>query len=389
MPDGRHPQPDLFGSNDTDADFATVLCGLAAIPGLGRVGIAALARAAGGQLGRLWHISPATLEATLVEARTPRSAAILLALMDREQVLNQGADHQTQLAQRSVTVMASHELPFSLRSLPTPPPWLFVQGNPGVLLHRPAVAVVGTRSATEAGLQATRRAIQLLEGYAVTVVSGLAEGIDDEAHRASLGGRLRNVAFLGHGIDITFPQSTRGTRERIVAQGGAVAAEYLPGEMYQRSSFVQRNRLQAGLADLVIAVEAQAKSGTAHTVEFALGYRKPVVGIRVPGSTLTDEIERAGQLVVDLSEQRGYRALDSRLQRLIIEVGGKPDPFAPTLEKLRRDLKIRNMTPSALDGLAADLYKAVMDERERLRMSGPGTSDPPTKLNRKKAGRHD
>ena len=99
-------------------------------------------------------------------------------------------------------------------------------------------------------------------------------------HRTSVSEGVRNLAFLGHGINIVFPQETAQTRDRILKAGGAVATEYLPNEHYQKRYFVERNRLQAGLADFVIPVEAHPTGGTAHTVRFARQLGKPVIGIR-------------------------------------------------------------------------------------------------------------
>lgn len=370
--DNNSLQPNLFGPQEVELDFATVLCGLIEVKGLGRQGITALNDTLSGRLGRLWDLPPeATLE-QLHRARVPKAREVLNQLLDRDHVLSIGRETWEGLQSKGITILGPKDLPLALRYISTPPRWLFVQGDANVIRRKPAVAVVGTRDATKAGLAATRRVVQLLEIYPITVVSGLAEGIDDEAHRASMWSRLRNVAFLGHGIDVVFPNSTKGTRARILDQGGVLATEYFPGEMYQRSYFVQRNRLQAGLADLVIAVEAQAKSGTAHTVDFALKYKKPVVGIVVPGSTLADEIGRAGQMVVDLNTPQGHKHLDEAFQRLIRHTGQTPEPFAPMLERLRRELKIRNMAPAALERLAMELYTIAQQEAERLKKESTG-----------------
>lgn len=371
-PNDRPVQPDLFGEVHTEFPFDVVLCGLMQINGLGRQGIAALADSVRGNLGRLWDLPFETIGAALSKARVPQVQAVMAQIEDYDTVLDMGARRAAQLKAANIHVVSPPLMPKSLRVIDNPPRWLFVEGDPNVLLRRPAVAVVGTRNASVQGLRATRLVVQILEGYPVTVVSGLAEGIDDEAHRSSLGNRLGNVAFLGHGIDIVFPQSTKGTRARILDKGGAIATEYLPGEMYQRSYFVQRNRLQAGLADLVIAVEAQAKSGTAHTIDFALKYRKPVVGIRVEGSSIVTTIEKAGQSVVDIESELGNKSLDALINQLTQRAGHRPDPFASSKERLRRDLKIRNRTPEQLVALATELFAMVIDESERAKERAKG-----------------
>lgn len=179
------------------------------------------------------------------------------------------------------------EFPDALRLIPDRPGWLFMKGDLRVL-RRPMIAIVGTRTPTETGRFVTECVCRLLEGTDIVTVSGLAAGVDEKVHGLSLALRIPTVAVLGTGILRDYPSYSRPMRDAIVDRGGLVLTEYLPEDGPGKESFVWRNRLQAGLAKMVIPTEWQLKSGTAHTVNFALNADKPVVAVdtwREPGET--------------------------------------------------------------------------------------------------------
>src|SRR5262249_11720817 len=124
-------------------------------------------------------------------------------------LMQKGALALQELANRGASVIPPSVVPERLRTdVQDPPLWLFVEGNPSVLTSHPIIAVVGTRAATTEGMRATSIVCQVLSTYPIVMVSGLAEGIDEEAHRITLAERVPNVAFLGHGLNTVFPQQT-------------------------------------------------------------------------------------------------------------------------------------------------------------------------------------
>ena len=175
------------------------------------------------------------------------------------------------------------DFPQRLRDIPDPPGWLFVQGNVSAL-HQPSLALVGTRDPSEDGIFLANYVGALL-GYfddAVTV-SGLAAGIDSIIHMKSIRFCVPTIAFLGTGILYDYPIKSNGSlRHRICDDGGAVVSEYLPFQKYSKQNFVHRNRLQAGLANVVIPIEWREQSGTAHTVRFAHKFKRPIICLRLP-----------------------------------------------------------------------------------------------------------
>ncbi|MEO8290388.1 MAG: DNA-processing protein DprA [Gaiellaceae bacterium] len=166
-----------------------------------------------------------------------------------------------------------------LAELHDPPARVFVRGQAAALAG-PCVAVVGARSCSAYGAQVARSLGRDLAAAGVTVVSGLARGVDGEAHRGALEGGGVTVAVLGCGIDRDYPRSHSELARRIVAIG-AVASEYPPGVEPAPWRFPARNRIIAGLALATVVVEARERSGALITADFALELGRDVFA--VPG----------------------------------------------------------------------------------------------------------
>lgn len=172
------------------------------------------------------------------------------------------------------------QYPKRLLDLPRPPHWLFVQGDPSVL-NSPSLAVVGTRSPSADGIFLAQYVGACLGDWGVATVSGLASGIDQAAHEFSLRANVPTIAVLGTGVLDNYPRGSEQLRQRIVDAGGAITTEYLPNASYSAENFVQRNRLQAALGSVLIPVEWERRSGTAHTVRFATQLSKPIACLRL------------------------------------------------------------------------------------------------------------
>jgi DNA processing protein len=166
-----------------------------------------------------------------------------------------------------------------LAELHDPPAALHVRGDVQILTE-PAVAVVGARSCSSYGAQVARGLGRELAGAGVVVVSGLARGIDGEAHRGALEAGGRTVAVLGCGIDRDYPRSHAELAHRI-RETGAVVSEYPPGIEPAPWRFPARNRIIAGLCAATVVVEARERSGALITADFALELGRDVFA--VPG----------------------------------------------------------------------------------------------------------
>ncbi|MDP9359607.1 MAG: DNA-protecting protein DprA [Chloroflexota bacterium] len=343
------------------APFDVTLLALTRVRGLGRAGIAAIADEFG-DLGKVWFAQPARIHAALVRSKTPNAERIAADLVKAtDELLQQGAEEVERLASQNVTVLHRSQLPNRLQGIPDAPRWLFVEGNVDALFGQPVVAIVGTREPTMDGMRAATVVTRIASAYPVTVVSGLAEGIDAVAHRVSLQEGVPNVAFLGHGVDVFFPAQTVAIRNAIVEANGAVATEYLPKERYQRQYFIDRNRLQAALADLVIPIQANTKGGTAHTVRFARRYERLILGIRWNGANgiLTD-LERNDVPIADIAAPEGQRYVDMVIRNLADRAGKETFGLARVERLLLSELRQRNIR----DEDVAQLFEVLAHLRE-------------------------
>lgn len=176
------------------------------------------------------------------------------------------------------------------------PLWLFAKlGEPGVL-QRPAVAVVGTRRASLDGLTSAQRIGRMLGEHGVAVVSGLARGIDQAAHRGALEAGGPTVGVLGAGLAVDYPRGDRQLRDAVQAAGGLVT-EYTPDQPPRPRHFLWRNRIIAGLADLTVVAEGRARSGALTTARLAGELGRQVMA--VPGSPSQPTAEAPLALIRD------------------------------------------------------------------------------------------
>ncbi|MDD3845525.1 MAG: DNA-processing protein DprA [Syntrophorhabdaceae bacterium] len=193
------------------------------------------------------------------------------------------------------------DYPRLLRHIPDAPIVLYARGPlaPGDR----ALAVVGSRKASAEGINLAGKIGETLSSAGITIVSGLARGIDTAAHRQALTGTGKTLAVLGCGIDICYPPENGELFEKITEQGLAVT-EYMPGEQPLPYHFPERNRIIAGLARGVLVVEATARSGSLITARLALEYGREVMA--VPGNVLKMEHTGSNRLI-----KEGARLIDS------------------------------------------------------------------------------
>lgn len=185
------------------------------------------------------------------------------------------------------------DYPQQLLETAAAPSVIYTKGDVS-LNSEPMVAVVGSRDATPYGLEMTRRLSYDLASAGVTVVSGLARGIDTAAHKAALEAGGRTVAILGSGLDKVYPQRNIGIAQKI-AERGALLTEYPPGVSALPQHFPRRNRVISGICKGVLVVEAAFKSGAMLTVSWALEQNREVFA--VPGSALSEKSKGTNRLI--------------------------------------------------------------------------------------------
>lgn len=184
------------------------------------------------------------------------------------------------------------EYPRALLDLKNPPERLYAKGNLQ-LLTQPKVAIVGTRDCTRYGLSVAKDLAEKCAAAGLCVVSGLAEGIDSAAHQGAPGA---TIAVLGNGLDIYYPIINHDLQEEIAANG-LLLSEYPLGFHGDRRTFPQRNRIVAALGQVVVAVEADLRSGTLITVSMAKSLHREVFA--VPGNINCYASQGTNQLIAD------------------------------------------------------------------------------------------
>lgn len=245
------------------------LVGLSLLPGIGPARFFRLLERHGGEPERAWRASERELSALGVDAK---SLPALLE-MRRTVSLEREMERLDRLGVRPLTIYDAN-YPARLKEIFNPPPILYVRG--GILpADDQSVGVVGTRSPSVYGKELTARIVPELVSAGLTVVSGLARGIDSIAHHAALDAGGRTVAVLGCGIDVIYPAENRRLYQRIAEQG-AVITEYPLGTKPDAFNFPARNRIISGFSLGTVVMEAQIGSGALITADYALEQNREV-----------------------------------------------------------------------------------------------------------------
>lgn len=214
------------------------------------------------------------------------------------------------------------DYPACLKSIPSPPIFLFIRGYlPS--LHK-ALGVVGTRAITDYGRMITEKFVAGLVKNGFVIISGLALGVDSCAHEITLKHKGATLGVLGSGTDIIYPSSNRLLAERIIREGGAVISEYPLGTPAMQHHFPMRNRIISGLARGVLIVEGGVKSGALITARYALEQGRDVFAI--PNNITKIGLSGTNHLI-----RRGEAKLVETVDHILEEFHMQPATLRPPL----------------------------------------------------------
>ena len=248
--------------------------GFSRVPGIGPARLRTLLHYFG-QIEAAWQAEPGQLRAigldrrsveNLVKVRSQLDLEAELAALDRLKV--------------SVLTWESPDYPELLSNIYSPPPVLYIRGRL-LVQDEWALAVVGTRRATVYGKECARMFVRGLVESGITVVSGLAYGIDTEAHRMAITTGGRTLAVLGCGVDVVYPLENKKLSEAII-ENGALISEYPLGTKPESGNFPQRNRIISGLSLGTLIVEGAIRSGARITTDYALDQGREVFAVPGP-----------------------------------------------------------------------------------------------------------
>lgn len=268
-------------------------------------------------------------------AKTPKVGEKLLALRNQESELLRTADALiNDCEKKHYTILTSlhPDFPQRFKMQEDSPVVIFALGNTNLNFDR-TVGIVGTRSATSYGKSATRKIVEDLAIYQPAIISGLAYGIDIEAHRAALAVGLPTIAVMGSPIDRIYPAVHRKTAESII-ETGALVSEYAPGSTLVPGNFPARNRIIASLSDALIVVEAAEKGGALITAEIAYSYDKDVFA--VPGN-LQSQYSEGCNLLIKKMKANIYTGPNDIAEALFWTKPGEVKTQKPKLDLSNRD----------------------------------------------------
>jgi DNA processing protein len=294
-----------------------------------------------GDLGTAWYADEGSLREAGMDRRAIENLIKVRAELDLDAEI-------AEIEQHGLTFLTWEDeaYPSLLREIYAPPPVIYVRGE-----LRPedewAVGVVGTRRATAYGKQITRTLAADLARNGVTVVSGLARGIDGEAHQAALDAGGRTIAVLACGLDRVYPPEHRNLARAIV-ENGALISDYPLTTRPEARNFPPRNRIISGLSLGVVVVEAGLRSGALITVEFAIEQGRDVFA--VPGNVVSRNSAGCNRLIQDGAKMvLGVEDILEELNLTMIEQHQEVRSVLPTNETEAALLELVSDDPMHID----------------------------------------
>lgn len=214
-----------------------------------------------------------------------------------------------------------------------------------------SLAVIGTRHHSDYGKQQADKIIQELAGHGISIISGMAYGIDAIAHKAALRYQLPTVGVVAHGLDQVYPADHQGLAREMINQGGALLTEYRYGTAPDKHHFPARNRIVAGMSDATLVIETGERGGSMITAELANGYHRDVLAL--PGR-ISDTKSAGCNLLIKQNKAQLITGAADILQLL----GWEPAP-AKTRKSLQRNL-FTELSPEE------QVITRLLDEKEEL-----------------------
>lgn len=258
------------------------------------------------------------------------------------------------------------EYPELLKKIPNPPILLFIKGNKALLQSSKTLAIVGTRKMTNYGQEVTEQFAFELASAGFTIVSGMALGVDGQAHSSTLEAKGKTIAVLGNGVDLPFPTSNQNLYHKILESGGTIISEFPPGEPPNKGTFPSRNRIIAGISQGVLVTEGAEDSGSLITANYGLEFKRKVFA--VPGP-ITSQLSAAPLRLIE----KGAKLVVSPDDIL------KEFNFSSSAKASARQAKLKGLTKEELK-IAQILENEALSFDEIVRKLGSNSSKIATTL---------
>ncbi|TFW16203.1 DNA-protecting protein DprA [Massilia arenosa] len=296
---------------------------------------------------RILSASYAELRPVVTQERAAR--ALLEPLpSEAERAVEQALAWHGQPGQQVLT-LADPAYPAVLKQIPDPPAVLYARGDAARLNARDCLAIVGSRNASVQGVRTAQAFAQALSECGVTIVSGLALGIDAAAHAGALQGLGSTIAVVGTGVDVVYPARNRGLAH-LIAEQGCIVSEFRLGTRVDSSNFPRRNRIISGMSKAVLVVEAAAQSGSLITARMAADQGRDVLAI--PGSIHAALSKGCHRLI-----KQGAKLVDCAAD--VLEELHRPGAV-PNAPQMFQHAQTHNQLLELLDGAASNAYDIAL-----------------------------
>jgi DNA processing protein len=248
-----------------------------------------------------------------------------------------------------ILILDDGSYPAMLREIDDPPPVLYVKGDWQACFDQPGVGVIGSRMCSTYGVNASEMLSRDLASRGITVVSGLARGIDTAAHRGAIAGKGRTIGVIGTGIDSVYPRENNGLVREILESGGCIVSQFPLGTPPLAVNFPYRNRIISGLSLGVLIVEASERSGSLITARLAMEQNREVMA--VPGNITSGNSFGTNYLI------KSGAKLVQQWQDVVAELPSEISAaiLPPKIEKQKAEDAVRQ----------PDLMPADLNENER------------------------
>ncbi|MBX3281526.1 MAG: DNA-processing protein DprA [Acidobacteria bacterium] len=311
-----------------------------------------------GSAEAVFHATRSQLESLRMDAQTVD--AILSRSFDErakrefEEVKKLGGD---------ILVLDDGSYPEILREIADPPPVLYVKGDWQPCFDQPSIGVVGSRTCSTYGENASEMLARDLASRGITITSGLARGIDSAAHRGALRAQGRTVAVMGTGIDAVYPRENNGLVREILANGGCLVTQFPLGTPPLKENFPYRNRIISGLSLGLLVVEASERSGSLITARLAVEQDREVMA--VPGNITSGNSFGTNYLIK--SGAKLVQQWQDIVAELPAEIGARILPPKTDDRKESERQRIENFIPQDLSPNEITVYKALsLDEATHI-----------------------
>jgi DNA processing protein len=310
-----------------------------------------------GNIENAWHAAPADM--VKIEGLSSLSSRTIEKFIDERNKIGDLDELHDSILNKDITVLTMNDenYPYYLKQIYDPPMVLYIKGNLDRFNQERSLAVVGSRKASHYIKEVLKKIISEFRGTDISIVSGMALGVDSAAHQAAIENKLNTIAVIGSGFDNIYPEKNKTLFKNIVEAGGAVVSEYVPTERAALWTFPRRNRIISGLSQGTLVGEAGLKSGALITAKLCLDQNRELMCIpgmvTNPNTEGTYKLIKEGAAVItnaqDILNQLNWEIKPEFLQAASNSSQENSDSSSENLTNEQKILNMLDLDPKSFD----------------------------------------